>query len=254
MKKNIAPSNRAGSVSGTGYMMKLHSLFRRLTGTLPGVLLGFCAIVGRPALLHAQESGPVSLFTTGGITYATYWWEDFTGGGPGSSQGPLIRRGTNFSFDLTTPALPPPGSVIGEACEWGYTAILGALAPGGYTLTTTSYSVPVATNTFTVPTNATPTLQPIGFAADGSFQIQINGAYCVDYVLQCSTDFKSWIPLSTNGMLWEEDFGAGPVSFSIGDASPVSPGSRFYRVILWPVFGSPDCAPSGPGDDGSRNN
>ena len=242
MKKNIAPSNRAGSVSGTGYMMKPHSLFRRLTGTLPGVLLGFCAIVGSPALLHAQ---PDSLFTTGGVTYAEYSW-----GTPApQSMGPLIRNGSNFSFDLSI-----PGDIVGGGFTFGYGVVLGALAPGDYTLTTTSYNVPVATNTFTVSTNATPTLQPIGFAADGSFQIQINGAYCVDYVLQCSTDFKSWIPLSTNGMLWEEDFGAGPVSFSIGDASPVSPGSRFYRVILWPVFGSPDCAPSGPGDDGSRNN
>ena len=164
MKKNIAPSNRAGSVSGTGYMMKPHSLFRRLTGTLPGVLLGFCAIVGRPALLHAQ---PDSLFTTGGVTYAEYSW-----GTPApQSMGPLIRNGSNFSFDLSFSSYG--GGVVGGGFFYGYAVVLGALAPGDYTLTTTSSNVPTATNTFTVPTNATPTLQPIGFAADGSFQIQV---------------------------------------------------------------------------------
>jgi len=240
MKKNIAPSNRAGSVSGTGYMMKPHSLFRRLTGTLPGVLLGFCAIVGSPALLHAQ---PDSLFTTGGVTYAEYSW-----GTPApQSMGPLIRNGSNFSFDLSI-----PGDIVGGGFTFGYGVVLGALAPGDYTLTTTSYNVPVATNTFTVPTNATPTLQPIGFAADGSFQIQVNGADNVDYVLQCSTDFKRWTTLSTNGNVSGWYFGTDPCTLLLTDTFPVLPGSRYYRVILQPVIGSPNIG-TGPGNDGQRN-
>jgi hypothetical protein len=39
MKTDIALLNRAGRWFGTGYMMKPKSLFRRLAGTLPGVLL-----------------------------------------------------------------------------------------------------------------------------------------------------------------------------------------------------------------------
>jgi hypothetical protein len=247
MKKNIAPSNRAGSVSGTGYMMKPDSLFRRLTGTLPGVLLGFCAIVGCPALLDAQ---PVSLFTTGGITYAEYSWEEGGGSAVLESMGPLIRNGSNFSFDLSFSSYG--GGVVGGGFFYGYAVVLGALAPGDYTMTTTSSNVPTATNTFTVPTNATPTLQPIGFAADGSFQIQVNGADNVDYVLQCSTDFKSWTTLSTNGNVSGGYFGTDPCTLLLTDTFPVLPGSRFYRVILQPVIGSPNIG-TGPGNDGQRN-
>jgi hypothetical protein len=95
------------------------------------------------------------------------------------------------------------------------------LAPGTYTLTTTSWNVPIATNTFIIPTTSL-VLQPIGFAADGSFQIQLlNGVTNVSYVMQCSTNFVNWTSLSTNSV--------GP---PLRDTAPVLPGPRYYRVKI----------------------
>jgi hypothetical protein len=97
-------------------------------------------------------------------------------------------------------------------------------------LTTTSWGVPVATNTFTVPTNSTAMLQPIGFAADGSFQIQLNGVAYVHYVLQSSTNFVKWTSLSTNFM-----------GQPLRDTCPGLPGLRLYRVQI------PQTVTLGPG-------
>jgi hypothetical protein len=163
--------------------------------------------------------GPVSVVTTCGITSAEYTW------GMGGclrvdSIGPVIRNGSNFSFDFKIE------HETGVACPQyvfieSYNAVLGALAPGTYTLTTTSWGVPVATNTFTIPI-PTPILQPIGFAANGSFQIQLlNGVTNVSYVLQCSTNCVNWTSLSTNSV--------GP---PLRDTCPVLPGPRYYRVQI----------------------
>ena len=188
--------------------------------------LGLCASIGCAGLAHAQVGvgetnvtwqGTVSLVTTCGITSAEYKWElmgcdcEYV-----VSIGPVIRNGSNFwyNFDL--------GEQTGVACPqyialMTTTAVLGTLAPGTYTLTTTSWGVPVATNTFTIPT----TLQPIGFAADGSFLIQLNGVTNVSYVLQCSTNFVNWTSLSTNSV--------GP---PLRDTCPVLPGPCYYRVQI----------------------
>jgi hypothetical protein len=192
--------------------------------------LGLCASIGCAGLVHAQvwvpvgvSLGPVSVVTTGGITSAEYTW------GMGGclrvdSIGPVIRNGSNFSFDFKIE------HETGVACPLYVfletkTVVLGALVPGTYTLTTTSWGVPVAINTFTVPTNstpATPILQPIGFAADGSFLIQLNGGVNnMSYVLQCSTNCVNWTSLSTNSV--------GP---PLRDTCPVLPGPRYYRVQI----------------------
>jgi hypothetical protein len=162
-------------------------------------------------------NGPVSIVTTGGVTYAEYTWV------MGMclnmvSRGPVIRNGNNFSYNFELEDEAGPG----RACPMivyfeSATAVLGALTPGTYTLTTTSWDVPVTTNTFTIPT----TLQPIGFAADGSFLIQLNGVTNVSYVLQCSTNCVNWTSLSTNSV--------GP---PLRDTCPVLPGPRFYRVQI----------------------
>ncbi len=189
--------------------------------------LGLCASIACAGLVHAQVgrpvpvNGPVSIVTTGGVTYAEYTWV------MGMclnmvSRGPVIRNGNNFSynFELEDEA----GS--GRACPMivyfeSATVALGTLAPGDYTLTTTSWGVPVATNTFTIPIPA-PILQPIGFAANGSFLIQLNGgATNVSYVLQCSTNCVNWTSLSTNSV--------GP---PLRDTCPVLPGPRYYRVQI----------------------
>ena len=191
------------------------------------MVLGLCASIGCAGLVHAQGSQPVtwggtvSLVTTGNVTYAEYMWtlkgyecEDVV------STGPVIRNGSNFWYDFDL------GETTGVICP-GFialvttTAALGTLAPGDYTLTTTSWGMPVATNTFTVPTNSTSTLQPIGFGTDGSFNIQLTGVTNVSYVLQCSTNFVNWTSLSTNSV--------GP---PLRDPSPVLPGPCYYRVQI----------------------
>jgi hypothetical protein len=194
--------------------------------------LGLCASIGCAGLLHAQVGetnvawqGTVSLVTTGNVTYAEYSWlllgyecEHLV------STGPLIRNGNNFWYDFDL------AETTGVACPQFIarvttTAVLGTLAPGTYTLTTTSWGVPVATNTFTIPANSTPPapiLCPIGFCTNGSFEIQMSNCDSnKSYVLQCSTNLVDWTCLSTNS-------GGQPLM----DASPVLPGSRFYRVQI----------------------
>ena len=163
--------------------------------------------------------GPVSVVTTCGITYAEYTW-GMGGCLRNHSIGPVIRNGSNFSFDFEIEhetGVACPMYVFLETTN----VALGALTPGTYTLTTTSWGVPVATNIFTIPI-FTPILRPIGFAGDGSFQIQLmNGVTNVSYVLQCSTNRVNWTSLSTNSV--------GP---PLRDTCPVLPGPRYYRVQI----------------------
>jgi hypothetical protein len=132
----------------------------------------------------------------------------------------VIRNGNSFSYNFDIEA--ETGGVYPMFILVENTTVnLGDLAPGTYTLTTTSWSVPVATNTFAIATNL-PVLQPVGFAADGSFHIQLlNGVTNVSYVLQCSTNYVNWTSLSTNS-----------VGQPLRDPCPVLPGSRFYRVQI----------------------
>jgi len=190
------------------------------------VFLGLCASIGCAGVVHAQAAwvpvtwqGTASLVTTGNVTYAEYTWA-FGGCEDLVSIGPVNRSGSNFSYDFNLEletGVPCPLFVILE----NTTVALGTLAPGDYTLTTTSWGMPVATNTFTIPTNSAPTLQPIGFGADGSFNIQLTGVTNGSYVLQCSTNCVNWTSLSTNSV--------GP---PLRDTSPVLPGPRYYRVQI----------------------
>jgi hypothetical protein len=167
---------------------------------------------------------PFKFVTTGGVTYAEFRFsisgcEDLKG------YGPLARDGGDFSFDFDL------AMETGVACREyvaleSATVVLGELAPGAYTLTTTSWGVPVGSTNFVVPTNSTPMIQPIGFAADGSFQIQLNGVANVGYVLQSSTNFTSWTSLSTNF-----------VGRQIVDKSPPATEFRFYRAQILETAG-----------------
>ena len=133
----------------------------------------------------------VSVVTTNGITSAEYKWNQ-GGCEDMDSIGPLIRKGSHFSYNFDLKWKPEcfPQYVIAEHT----TVVLGALSPGTYTLITTSWGVPVATTTFTVPKNSennrlttyklvannhftvpknsAPILHPIGFVANESFQTQ----------------------------------------------------------------------------------
>jgi len=119
------------------------------------VFLGLCASIGFAVSAHAGEQHvrmavSVSVVTVNGITSTEYKWnqggcEDL------DSTGPLIRKGSHFSynFDLKMETgVPCPQYVIAEHT----TVVLGKLTPGTYTLTTTSWGVPVATTTFTITT------------------------------------------------------------------------------------------------------
>jgi hypothetical protein len=77
MKTNIAYSNRAGRRFGAGYMMNPKSLFRRLAGTLPGVLL-WLAVLPLAALGQANYATPYTFTTIAGS--AGYGSADGTNG------------------------------------------------------------------------------------------------------------------------------------------------------------------------------
>jgi hypothetical protein len=184
------------------------------------------AMMGWAGVLHAQAwvhetnvFGPNSVSTAGGITYAEYDWV-IGGCGAMSGIGPLTRNGNDFSFDFDyewETGVACPDDVIAQSA----TVVLGALPPGDYALTTTSWGVPVGTTNFTVLTNSGQTLQPIGFSKNGTFQMQLNGVANVDYVLQSSTDLLKWTSLSTN-----------LIGAPLTDAPSVSRGQRFYRVQI----------------------
>jgi hypothetical protein len=205
------------------------------TGSKPfgSMFIGLCASIGCAGLLQAQIGetnvtwqGTASLVTISNVTYAEYTWM-LLGFECESvfSTGPLVHSGSNFwfNFDLedeTGPVMCP--QFIARVTT---TAVLGTLTPGDYALITTSWGAPVATNTFTIPTNSTPPtpiLCPIGFCTNGSFEIQMSNCDSNrSYVLQCSTNLVNWTLLSTNS--------GGP---PLMDPSPVLPGPCFYRVQI----------------------
>jgi hypothetical protein len=160
-----------------------------------------------------------SLVTAGGVTYAEYQTGALSCCTTFDGIGPVIRSGSEFSLDMDLETI-----FCLEGCVTaGFTATIvpGALTPGEYTWITTSWGVPVYTNKFTVTTNSTPTLQPIGFTADGTFQMQLNGVANVSYVLQSSTDLMNWTSLSTNS-----------IGAPLTDNPGASPGWRYYRLQI----------------------
>jgi hypothetical protein len=191
------------------------------------VFWGLCACLGFVGVVQAQVGvtnitwqGTVSLVTTGNVTYAEFTWI-FTGCEDVVNMGPVIRNGSNFWYDFDLERETGPVLCPQFGARLTTTAALGTLAPGTYTLITTSWGLPVAINTFTVSTNFMPTIQPMGFGSGGSFNIQLTGVPNVSYVLQRSTNMVNWMPLSTNSV--------GP---PLSDRSPVLPGPCYYRVQI----------------------
>lgn len=179
-------------------------------------------------MVYAQIIGPttnitwqgsVSLATTTNVTHAKYMWflpccQTVAG------TGPLVRNGNNFSYDFDIMG-PPQCSCLSILIETT-DITLGTLAPGVYSLITTSWGEPVATNTFTIA----PVLQANGFDTNGLFQIQMSsGVTNVNYVLQCSSDLVNWTSLSTN------TFSTNAVGIVLIDTSAASSGYRFYRTL-----------------------
>jgi len=181
-----------------------------------------CSVQAQIRVTNVTWQGSISLVTTGDVTYAEFTWL-LVGAECESvvSTGPVVRSGSNFwyNFDLEREIGPVvcPQFIVNLTT----TVALGTLAPGTYTLTTTSWGLPVATQSFTIPTNSASMLRPLGFGANGAFSIQLTGVANVNYVLQCSTNYVNWTSLSTN---------LGPSMLS--DPSPVLPGPRYYRVQI----------------------
>ena len=185
------------------------------------MLLVWCLTVGSADLERAQglliPPAVQGVVTTNGITYVEYSF----GGGQCpivESIGPLTRNGNDFSFDFDLAG--GPCKLVSPPRETNVD--LGVLAPGTYSLVTSAWDVPRATNTFRIA----PVLQAIGFDTNGSFRIQMSSAVTnVSYVLQCSTDLVEWTSLSTN--LVSTDLVGVPLT-----NSPIDPpGFRFYRVL-----------------------
>ena len=138
--------------------MTISSNFRRVA------FLTCCAMVGFAGLARAQwqpvrEAGHFDgVLTTNGVTEVQYSW--VVGGFNAlTSLGPLLRDGNHFSFNFDFEQNEGAGG--GWVMIQQTNVVLGALAPGRYTLTTTSWNVPIYTNTFTI---AAPQFPKIGSA------------------------------------------------------------------------------------------
>jgi hypothetical protein len=160
-----------------------------------------------------------SVVTVGGISYAEFQWPSLSCCARFDGIGPVLSSGSELSVDADTDYYD-----CGALCilsGFSATIVLGVLPPGPHSFITTSWGVPVFTNNFTVPTNSTPTLQPIGFTSDGTVQMRLNGVTNVSYVLQSSTNLINWISLSTNS-----------VGQTLTDNPSDFPGWGFYRVLI----------------------
>lgn len=200
------------------------------------VFFGLCASIGCADVLQAQIGetnvtwqGSASLVTISNVTYAEYSWVLFGCDCESVfSTGPLVQNGSNFSFNFDLQDETGPVACPQFVARVTTPVVLGTLTPGNYSLITTSWGTPVATNTFTIPIKSTPPtspmpiLCPIGFGTNGSFELQMSNCDSnTSYVLQCSTNLVNWTLLSTNS--------GGP---PLMDPAPVLPGPRFYRVQI----------------------
>lgn len=160
-----------------------------------------------------------AVVTTGAVTYVEYTWY-LRGCERVHSLGPLIRDGRHFSYDFSIEresGVPCPMYVILETTN----IVLGTLAPDTYTLVTTSWNVPIGTNTFTIR----PALRPVGFNTNGWFQMELScGVADVNYILQCSSNLLDWTSVSTN------TFPVDTVGAALSDNGAAARGCHYYRV------------------------
>ena len=180
---------------------------------------------GPPNVLDCQ------FMTTGGITYFR-----LVGLLPG---GLCCQRLAGYGVARQDSALTQIleqetwGSIcVGLYCEARpaeWVSVLGALPPGGYTLTlraSSEFAFPWATLSFTVPTNANPTLNiSTTTNSNGSMlRLGVAGVSKAVYVLESSTNLTSWTAVKTSSV--------APVTFSL----PMTNGSKwFYRTSIWPT-------------------
>ena len=164
----------------------------------------------------------INMTTTGGITYAAYSASFPNDGYRVASIGAVSKIGTNFSQDFRVEVYTGATTAVSNGLAG--TDILGALAGGNYAFVSQSWNTPQATNSFAVPTNASPTLTGVTATAGTGFQMNVAGVPNVTYLVLASTNLIDWTTIWTNR--------GGPFTFT--DPSGTNGPSRFYRVQITP--------------------
>ena len=211
-------------------MRIVHSYKVWLSLIFASVCLPFCAtceewapVVGRPPLTNCV------IETVGGISYFT-----FAAHVPTCFRiygGPVTVTGTNLSETVEKqqwtgiceiPTIPDPGH------DETHVSVLGALAPGDYSLTLycriSSFPypqslIPFQRLDFTVPNTGVPTF--LGSANTNSFILTVQGVANAIYTIQTSTNLTNWQTVGsvTNAPFeWTEPMISGT--------------PQFYRVLI----------------------
>ncbi len=170
-------------------------------------------------MILSSNSVPISLVSTGGLTYAQYTVA--LGGCTDLVRiGPALQQGSAFScdFDLQVETgVPCPEYIL---LKHGAVA-LGALPPGRYSFSVTDWGHVATTIPFQVPSDTGRTLEAVGITANGAFQMRINGVADVEYIVQASTNLVTWTTLSTNA-----------VGQAVIDGAANSLRQRYYRIVI----------------------
>jgi T5SS/PEP-CTERM-associated repeat protein len=165
----------------------------------------------------------VTVTNLGGITYANYFITTSNSCQTIMLDGPFTQTGNAFTQMVSGT------SFIRSDCADGIltvtnTLLLGALAPGDYSLSTISAGQTMNTLSFTVPGNGRQTLLLPTILADGSIKFQVAGPQSsMHCTIQASLDLKTWVNLAS---------GALPFTFTDPDAVLYS--QRYYRALLGP--------------------
>jgi len=155
--------------------------------------------------------------------------------------GTYVLQAGSLQVTILPPAIINAGAqwqVDGGALQASGTTLSGLL-PGSHTINfntvlgwhTPASQVVTITNTLTTPVTAYYTQPPqlAGMiAASGKFQFVLSGQVGTNYVIQASSDFVVWTPISTNTIP------AGG-SMTIIDSNMASFTRRFYRALAIPA-------------------
>ena len=122
---------------------------------------------------------------------------------------------------------PSAGDSFGLLTYAARTGLFTSLALPAVAQWQTNYSASTFTlSVLSVSGGGVPvTLTPLSLAA-GNFTLQINGDLGPSYILQASSDFTTWTPLSTNT--------PSVMPFTVIDTNAGSFNHRFYRALLGP--------------------
>lgn len=147
-----------------------------------------------------------------------------------------ILQGTCATFTIATSGTTP----LSYQWQWNSTIYppdttstsFTACNAGSYSVTVSNLAGVVLSDTVILTFTNPPPAQPgyfdsLSLLADGSLQLNMSGAANTNYVLEFTSDWVSWVPLTTNL--------SGPEGlFQFNDPSAVTNSERFYRLRLGP--------------------